>query len=99
MGNKPVEFHEEASSEFEAAFNWYLERSESVAMRFAIEVDQAVAEIYEAPHRWPTGVHGTHRFLLRRFPFAIIYRELPSTVQVLAVAHGRRRPSYWKERL
>jgi plasmid stabilization system protein ParE len=52
--------------------------------------------IAEAPQRWPAGPHGTRKFLLHRFPFAVIYRELPSAIQVLAVAHGRWRPGYWK---
>jgi plasmid stabilization system protein ParE len=99
MISKKVEFHEAASLEFEAAFEWYLERSEPVASRFADELNRAVSEISESPQRWSLGVHGTRRCLLRRFPFAVVYRELPSIVQVLAVAHGHRRPGYWKQRL
>ena len=98
MTSKEVEFHEAASLEFEAAFEWYLERSELVASRFVAEVNRAVGLIAEAPRRWPTGLHGTRRFLLNRFPFSLVYREFPSKIQVLAVAHGRRRPGYWKER-
>ena len=39
------------------------------------------------------------RVLLRRFPFSIIYREKESAIQILAVAHDRRRPLYWLPRL
>jgi hypothetical protein len=39
------------------------------------------------------------KFVLRRFPFLIIYRDLPSTIQIVAVAHGRRRAGYWKGRI
>lgn len=39
---------------------------------------------------------GRRRVLLRRFPYAVIYRELDAArVRVLAVAHFRRRPDYW----
>jgi toxin ParE1/3/4 len=99
MANKKVEFHEAASLELEAAFDWYLDRSESAAARFLADLNNAVATIAEAPHRWPEGNHGTRKFLLRRFPFAIVYRDFPSSVQVVAVAHGHRRPGYWKNRL
>lgn len=78
MANKEVEFREAASQEFEAAFDWYLERSAGAAARFAREVNRAIGSIAEAPQRWPTGSHGTRKFLLRRFPFAVVYRELPS---------------------
>jgi len=99
MGNKQVEFHEAASLEFEAAFVWYLERSERAAQRFASEVERAVELIAASPERFPAGVRGTRRSLLQGFPFAIVYRPLRSAIQVIAVAHGRRRPNYWKARL
>ena len=94
MGSKQLEFHEAASLEFEAAFAWYFARSERAALRFAREVERAVTSIADAPERSPAGVRSTRRFLLQRRPLGVVYRELPSVIQVLAVAHGRRRPNY-----
>jgi toxin ParE2 len=94
-----VNFHKAASEEFEAAFEWYYLRSEFVASKFAEEMSHAVAMISDAPNRWPTANRGSRKFVFKRFPFAIYYRELPSGVQVLAVAHGHRKPGYWKNRL
>src|SRR5579863_3943030 len=88
MAGKQVEFHEAASEEMEGALSWYLDRGEQAALLFQREIEVAVASIAAAPHRFPIGVKSTRRFLLRRFPFAIIYRELPSIIQILAVAHG-----------
>jgi len=99
MTSKRVEFHEAAALEYQAAYDWYFERSEDAASRFAAEVEIAVGMIGEAPQRWPASTYGTRRVLLRRFPFAVIYREQPSAIQVLAVAHAHRRPWYWKERV
>jgi plasmid stabilization system protein ParE len=99
MAAKSVEFLEEASAEYEAAFDWYFTRSEASASKFASELAQAIDIIAEAPQRWPAGPYGTRKFLLHRFPFAVVYRELPSIIQVLAVAHGHRRPGYWKTRI
>jgi hypothetical protein len=56
----------------------------------------AVDFIAASPRRWPIGLRGTRKFVLQRFPFAIIYRERETDVQVLAIARGHRRPSYWK---
>ena len=36
---------------------------------------------------------------MQRFPFNVLYREAGNTVQVLAVAHHRRRPGYWLGRV
>ena len=90
---------EEASSEYEAAFDWYFARSESAAAKFAEELNRAIGMIAEAPQRYPNNINSTRKFLLQRFPFPVVYRELPSIIQVLAVAHGRRRSGYWKDRL
>jgi plasmid stabilization system protein ParE len=95
MESKRVQFHEAAIVDLEAALAWYLERSERAALRFAREVDRAVVLIAKTPERFPAGTRGARRFLLQRFPFAVIYRDLPSVIQVLAIAHGRRRPGYW----
>jgi plasmid stabilization system protein ParE len=99
MKSKEVEFHGAAAAELEAALDWYLERSESAAERFAVELRRAVALVAESPGRWPAGGNNTRKFPLRKFPFAIIYRELLHVVQILAVAHSHRRPDYWKRRL
>lgn len=99
MASKKVEFHEDAALEYEAAFEWYLERSILAASKFAAALSRAMDTIAEAPQRWPTGSKGTRRFLLQKFPFAIVYRELRAIIQVLAIAHTRRKPGYWKERV
>jgi plasmid stabilization system protein ParE len=49
MAGKDVQFHEAAPVDYEAPFDWYLERSERVAARFAAELDRAITLISEAP--------------------------------------------------
>jgi plasmid stabilization system protein ParE len=93
-----VGFHPEALEESAAAKRWYRERSDAAAEAFVPEIDRAVDLIGEAPDRWPLHIRGTRRFVLRRFPFTIIFRAAPTGAEILAVAHGRRRPGYWKHR-
>jgi plasmid stabilization system protein ParE len=99
MASKRAEFLEAAASEYEAAIDWYFERSPFAAQKFAVEVNHAIENIARYPQRWPAHLMGTRRLFLRHFPFTVIYRELPSVIQILAVAHGHRRPGYWKRRL
>lgn len=99
MATKPVEIHPEALEELSGALTWYLERSQTAAVRFAAEVERAIELVSESPRRWPTSEHATRKFVLPRFPFAIVYRERETAVQVLAVAHGHRRPGYWRGRV
>jgi plasmid stabilization system protein ParE len=99
MAGRRIEIHPAALAELKSAVEWYLERSEPAAQEFVAAVDHAIALVIESPRRWPAGEHGTRKFVLQRFPFAVTYREKDSGVQVLAFAHGHRRPGYWKERL
>jgi len=99
MARKRIEIHPAALDELKSAVEWYLERSETAADEFVAEVDRAITLVIESPRRWPIGEDNTRRYVLQRFPFAIIYREKDSVAQILAFAHGHRRPGYWKERL
>jgi len=99
MAAKPLEIHPSALAELKSATSWYLERNETAANKFVAELDRAMALLAATPRRWPSGEYGSRKFVLRRFPFAIFYREKETIVQVLAIAHGHRRPGYWKDRL
>jgi plasmid stabilization system protein ParE len=92
----PVFFHPEAMEEAEAAVRWYLERSTIAAGRLIGELDRAIETITEAPGRWPLFEGETRRFALWRFPFLVVNRVSGAAIEVLAVAHGRRRPGYWR---
>jgi plasmid stabilization system protein ParE len=96
---RALEYLEEALEETEAAARWYAERSGSAAVGFANEIDPALAAIEQHPEAWPTYHHGTRRYLLRRYPYSVVYRIESARILIVAVAHGRRRPGYWKSRV
>jgi len=93
-----VELHPAAVTEAAAARRWYAERDPEIGDAFMVALDSAVALISNGALRWPAYVHQTRRLLMRRFPFALIYRVSTDNVLVLAVAHQRRRPGYWATR-
>lgn len=93
-----VEVHPLAADEAEAAETWYRERNATAATRFRLELDRAVGLIADRPEAAAPYVGNTRRFLLRRFPFFVVYRVFSQRVQVVAVAHARRRPHYWLQR-
>ena len=66
---------------------------------FPVTVSDAIREAVQSPRRWPGYLYGTRRFVLHRFPFSIIYLDEPDGVTIVAVAHNKRRPGYWKRRL
>jgi len=93
-----VEIHPQALEEAVAAKEWYGLQSRDAADAFIAELDRALKVISESPERWTQYLHKTRRYLLRRFPFAVVYRLHSTVVQVVAVAHAKRRPGYWRER-
>jgi plasmid stabilization system protein ParE len=93
-----VEFHPAARREAERAHSWYWLSSEAAADAFLLELEAALDEIAEAPSRWPRHVQGTRRFLLRRFPFSVVYSTTGTAITIVAVAHGKRPPGYWRRR-
>lgn len=99
MASKPVRFHPEAEQEYLSSLAWYNDRSPDAAFDFESEFQRAVSTIAEAPERWPVYFSRCRRYVLHQFPFSIVYRNLEEEVFVLAVAHGHRRPGYWRERL
>jgi plasmid stabilization system protein ParE len=99
MTTRQVEIHPGALAEAEAAVSWYVERSSRAPVAFLEEIDRAIESILNAPKRWPIFESDCRRVPLLRFPYSIVYREKSNDrVQILAVAHGRRKPGYWKTR-
>ena len=93
-----VELHVEAENELENAVDRYLEANPRVALAFQAEYRTGIASIASDPSRHPTLGSERHFYLLKRFPYLIIYRILDDYVQILAVAHTSRRPGYWNSR-
>ena len=93
-----VEYLDQAVVEAAAAVAWYAERSSSAAAGFEADLHEAESAIRDLPNAWPPYDHGTRHYLLRRYPFAVVYRVEARRILIVAVAHGKRRPSYWRDR-
>jgi plasmid stabilization system protein ParE len=90
--------HPEAIEEARAAQEWYKARNAEAGESFMAELDLALERIEAAPRRWPPYLGETRRYLLRRFPFFVVFREANDRIEILAIAHARRRPGYWLRR-
>lgn len=73
---------------------WYSERDAGAAKGFERELDAAIEAIADAPDRWPQWMHGTRRYLFRRYPFFVVYKVHDTAIWVVAIAHAKRRPDY-----
>jgi len=93
-----IDIHPAAVAEARNAYRWYLRRSAVAASRFRAAFQAALEQIASSPGSWPLYLHGARYRALRRFPYIVVYRQLDGRVQVVPVAHGRRRPGYWRRR-
>ena len=93
-----LEFHRAADAELRAAALFYEDRVPGLGEQFLNEVEYACSRLGEHQALGPRLDPEHRRLGLRRFPFALIYRVKTSKVQVIAVAHDRRKPEYWKRR-
>ncbi len=91
-------FHPDAVEEGRAARLWYQERSAHAAHGFLSELSRSFSLIASDPEAWQVFPTGDRRFVLRNYPYVVVYRLLGEQIQVLAIAHQRRKPHYWKGR-
>lgn len=96
---KPVIIHSEAIEELDSAISYYEEQKVGLGLDFLAEVEQALAKIQQNPNLGAVyKATELRRYVIQRFPFLIFYAELEEFIWVVAIAHGKRRPDYWKRR-
>ena len=96
---KAIRVHPDALREAEDAIEWYGHRSTHAASRLVVELRSAMARIRQAPSQFPKLAFDAQVMVLGRFPYLVVFRETAMEIEIVAVAHGRRRPGYWRERL
>lgn len=87
-----------AREDFLGAVTFYEGEAVGLGSEFIDEFERALEIIAANTHLGPPFRGGTRRKLLRRFPFQIIYEAHEDHIMVVAVAHERRRPGYWRKR-
>lgn len=70
-------------------------RSAVAAASQASELDSLPARVM-APQQFAISDHGTRRATLHRFPFIVVFREGTGLIDVVVIAHAKRRPGYWQ---
>jgi toxin ParE1/3/4 len=93
------ELHPEAREEFLAAISWYESQVPGLGARFVAEIERCLTLLLEAPQIGsPLGPKLRRVVINDGFPYSIIYAVLRDTLYVVALAHGSRRPGYWRRR-
>ncbi len=88
-----------AFKDLDEAIGHYAGIHATLVQALANEVNAARRRIAEQPDAWHPLGKDLRRILLKRFPYAIIYRVRAEEIVIIAYAHLRRRPGYWRSRL
>ena len=99
----PVRISAAAEAELVEAARWYQNQRGGLGIEFLDAVDDAVSRVADTPDMGSAvpGVsdQSIRRRAVLRFPYHVVYIVLSDRIQILAVAHDRRRPGYWVGRL
>lgn len=81
-----------------AAAMYYDGKREGLGDDFLDETLAALRRLETWPRSGPLTLGGYRRCLLRRFPYALVYRAVGAGIVVVALTHHKRRPGYWLRR-
>ena len=92
--------HPAAAEEHKKQVAHYEEIQVGLGRRYHTEFRHTLEGVCASPARSRIVVApNIRRAIFKVFHFDLIYREVDGLVQVLAVAHHRRQPAYWVERV
>jgi plasmid stabilization system protein ParE len=91
----------EAEAELQSAATWYEEKRPGLGIEFIVVVDRAFESILDNPEACPVwrADRPYRKRFLKRFPYVVFFGIDAATVEIIAVAHAKRRPGYWLDRL
>ena len=90
---------EPAEEEIAEAADFLARQSPGLEDRFLAELAHSLDRMIANPNVGPMIEPGIHKLGLRTFPYDVIYEIHPSRVRVIALAHHRRRPGLWRDRV
>lgn len=96
---KSVTFHPQADAEVAEAAAYYEAQSPGLGLSLLDEIQHALGQIAEYPEACQLTGRRTRRKPLWRFPYNLVYAIYPDRVRIVALAHQRRRPYYWRKRV
>ena len=99
-----LRYHPDARAELRAAMHLGEEErtGRGVALQELVRaVERRLRRMPRSAPRWPrsTAPLEIRRAVVRKTPYLVVYAILPDQIVVLAIAHTRQAPGYWRKRL
>jgi plasmid stabilization system protein ParE len=93
-----LDFHESAELELNEAADFYDLRSPGLGSDFLDEIDRGLGHITQHPEAAAPALGSVRKRIMARFPYSILYSVGEDRIRILAIAHQKRRPFYWRGR-
>lgn len=88
-----------ALAELHDTVAFYTERAgKQLGLAFAAEFERVTSLILVKPEIGKAFRGNKRRFVMRRFPYNVIYQAASDEVRIIAIAHHSRRPAHWANR-
>jgi hypothetical protein len=87
-----------AKEEFLDAIRYYNDQREGLGFEFASEVKNTLLRINGFPVAWPRFSERSRRCLMKRFPYAVLYKFEKQDILIIAIMHMSRDPKRWQDR-
>lgn len=94
-----VLFSPQAQAEFEDAARYYDEQRQGLGDELRQEMRNFLSRLRQTPLSFPVEGGDIRRLILARFPYKLLYSVESDYIYVIAVAHRRRSPDYWIDRI
>lgn len=94
-----IEFLDFAEAELDDAFEYYEDIQNGLGSRFITELKSTLSRIQHNPEAWQKFGKRTHRCLLNRFAYSVIYQIREDLILVVAIACNHQEPNYWVNRV
>ena len=96
---KDYDFLDPAEIELGEEVKYFNQQQEGLGYEFAKEVADTITRILKYPEAWTKLSKRTRRCRTNRFPYGVIYQVRGDRILIVAIAHLRRRPFYWRDRI
>ncbi len=96
---KPIIIHSKARTEFEESITYYEQQKTGLGLALQSAIEKAIGRIQQNPQIGaPYKTTEFRHYVIQRFPYVIFYVEWGEVIWIVAIAHGKRRPNYWRRR-
>ena len=92
-------FHKKANEELLKARDYYDKIIFGLGKQFIIEIENSLNKIKVSPFLYQLYLKEIRKCNTKTFPFSIYYDINDKYIRILAIAHQKRKPDYWKNRL